>query len=160
MSENVENAFALFREVEGKESATGDWMEVSQEIINQFADVTLDHQFIHIDPERAKQGPFGATIAHGFLSLSMLTHLSASANPENPNPARLTGLMMGINYGFDKIRFINPVKAGSRIRVHSLLSKVELKGNAIQQTRTMTVEIEGEKKPALVADWLTRAVYA
>ncbi len=160
MSENAENAFPLFREVEGKESATGDWMEVSQEIINQFADVTLDHQFIHIDPERAKQGPFGATIAHGFLSLSMLTHLSASANPENPNPARLTGLMMGINYGFDKIRFINPVKAGSRIRVHSLLSKVELKGNAIQQTRTMTVEIEGEKKPALVADWLTRAVYA
>ena len=160
MSENVENAFALFREVEGKESATGDWMEVSQEIINQFADVTLDHQFIHIDPERATQGPFGATIAHGFLTLSMLTHLSASANPENPNPARLTGLMMGINYGFEKIRFINPVKAGSRIRVHSLLSKVELKGNAIQQTRTMTVEIEGEEKPALVADWLTRAVYA
>lgn len=160
MSENVENAFALFREVEGKESATGDWMEVSQEIINQFADVTLDHQFIHIDPERAKQGPFGATIAHGFLTLSMLTHLSASANPENPNPARFAGLMMGINYGFEKIRFINPVKAGSRIRVHSLLSKVELKGNAIQQTRTMTVEIEGEEKPALVADWLTRAVYA
>jgi acyl dehydratase len=159
MSENAENAFALFREVEGKESATGDWMEISQEIINQFADVTLDHQFIHIDPERAKQGPFGATIAHGFLTLSMLTHLSASATPENPNPARFTGLMMGINYGFDKIRFISPVKAGSRVRCHSLMSKVELKGNAIQQTRTMTVEIEGEEKPALVADWLTRAVY-
>ncbi|HIF95888.1 MAG: MaoC family dehydratase [Myxococcales bacterium] len=160
MSENAENAFVLFREVEGKESATGDWMDVNQELINQFADVTLDHQFIHIDPERAKAGPFGATIAHGFLTLSLLTHLGASANPENPDPARFSGMLMGINYGFEKVRFINPVKAGSRIRVHSLLSKVELKGNAIQQTRTMTVEIEGEQKPALVADWLTRAVYA
>ena len=85
MSENAEKAFALFQEVEGKESATGDWMEINQELINQFADVTLDHQFIHIDAERAKATPFGTTIAHGFLTLSLLTHLSASANPENPN---------------------------------------------------------------------------
>jgi acyl dehydratase len=160
MAENAEKAFALFREVEGKESATGDWMEVNQELINQFADVTLDHQFIHVDPERAKQTPFGTTIAHGFLTLSLLTHLGASANPEDPDPARFAGMMMGVNYGFEKVRFISPVKVGSRIRVHSLLSKVELKGNAVQQTRTMTVEIEGEERPALVADWLTRAVYS
>ena len=160
MSENAEKAFALFREVEGKESATGDWMEVNQDLINQFADVTLDHQFIHVDEERAKQTPFGTTIAHGFLTLSLLTHLGASANPENPDPARFEGMVMGVNYGFDKVRFVSPVKVGSRIRVQSLLSKVELKGNAVQQTRTMTVEIEGEERPALVADWLTRAVYA
>ncbi len=159
MSENAEKAFALFQEVEGKESATGDWMEIDQELINQFADVTKDHQFIHIDPERAKATPFGTTIAHGFLTLSLLTHLSASANPENPDPARFAGMVMGVNYGFEKVRFVSPVRVGSRIRVHSLLSKVELKGNAIQQTRTMTVEVEGEERPALVADWLTRAVY-
>jgi len=159
MSENAEKAFALFQEVEGKESATGDWMEIDQELINQFADVTKDHQFIHIDPERAKATPFGTTIAHGFLTLSLLTHLSASANPEDPDPARFAGMVMGVNYGFEKVRFVSPVRVGSRIRVHSLLSKVELKGNAIQQTRTMTVEVEGEERPALVADWLTRAVY-
>ncbi len=159
MSENAEKAFTLYKEVEGKESATGEWMEVSQELINQFADVTQDHQFIHIDPERAKATPFGTTIAHGFLTLSLLTHLSASANPENPDPARFAGMVMGVNYGFDKVRFVSPVKVGSRIRVSALLSKVELKGNAIQQTRTMTVEIEGEERPALVADWLTRSVY-
>lgn len=160
MSENAEKAFTLFQEVEGKESATGDWMEINQDLIDQFADVTLDHQFIHIDPERAKATPFGTTIAHGFLTLSLLTHLGASANPEDPNPARFSGMVMGVNYGFEKVRFISPVTVGSKIRVHSLLSKVELKGNAVQQTRTMTVEIEGQEKPALVADWLTRAVYA
>jgi acyl dehydratase len=160
MSESAQKALSLFKEVEGKEQGTGDWFQVDQKLIDQFADVTHDHQFIHVDPERAKGTPFGTTIAHGFLTLSMLTHLGASANPENPDPRRFEGMVMGINYGFDKVRFISPVKVGSRIRVQSLLSKVELKGNAIQQTRTMTVEIEGEDKPALVADWLTRAVYA
>jgi acyl dehydratase len=160
MSEKAEKAFVLFEEAVGNESATGDWMEIDQEIVNQFADVTHDHQFIHVDPERAKATPFGGPIAHGFLTLSLLTHLGASANPEDPDPARFDGVIMGVNYGFDKVRFINPVPVGSRIRVHSLLSKVELKGNAIQQTRTMTVEIDGQEKPALVADWITRAVYA
>lgn len=160
MSENAENAYKLFKEAEGKEQATGEWMEITQDIVNQFADVTLDHQFIHIDPERAKQTPFGGPIAHGFLTLSLLTHLGASANPDNPDPSRIKGMMMGVNYGFEKVRFISPVKVGSKIRVHKLLSKVELKGSAVQQTQTMTVEIEGETKPALVADWLTRAVYA
>lgn len=160
MSENAEKAFALFQDAVGKEKGTGEWMEVSQEIINQFADVTLDHQFIHVDPERAKATPFGTTIAHGFLTLSLLTHLGASANDPNADPARYEGIVMGVNYGFDKVRFINPVKVGSRIRAHSELSGVELKGNAVQTTRTFTVEIEGETKPALVADWITRSVYA
>ena len=160
MSENAEKAYELYKEAEGKEQATGEWMQIDQEIVNQFADVTRDHQFIHVDPERAKQTPFGGPIAHGFLTLSLLTHLGASANPENPDPKRFEGLMMGVNYGFEKVRFISPVKVGSRIRVHSLLSKVDLKGNSVQQTQTMTVEIEGESKPALVADWVTRTVYA
>ena len=160
MSEKAAKAFELFKEAEGKEQATGDWMQIDQQMVNQFADVTHDHQFIHVDPERAKATPFGGPIAHGFLTLSLLTHLASSAKPENPNPARLDGVIMGVNYGFDKVRFISPVKVGSRVRVHSLLSKVELKGNAVQQTQTMTVEIEGEQKPALVADWITRAVYA
>jgi len=160
MSEKAEKAFALFKAAEGNEKASGDWMEIDQRIVDQFADVTHDHQFIHVDPERAKATPFGGPIAHGFLTLSLLTHLGASANPENTDPARFEGVVMGVNYGFDKVRFINPVPVGSRIRVHTLLSKVELKGNAIQQTRTMTVEIEGQEKPALVAEWLTRAVYA
>jgi acyl dehydratase len=160
MSENAEKAFELFKEVEGKEEATGEWMQIDQGVVNQFADVTEDHQFIHVDPERAKQTPFGGPIAHGFLTLSLLTHLSASAIPESPNPKRLEGMMMGVNYGFEKVRFINPVKVGRKIRVHRLLSKVELKGNAVQQMHTMTIEIDGESKPALVAEWLTRAVYA
>ena len=160
MSESAQRAFDLFKEVEGKESATGEWMEIDQKRIDQFADVTIDHQFIHVDPERAKATPFGTTIAHGFLTLSMLSHLSSSAQAENPNPGRFEGMVMGINYGFDKVRFVSPVKVGSRVRVHSLLSKVELKGTAVQQTRTMTVEIDGEERPALVADWITRSVYA
>ena len=104
---------ARLKEVEGKEQATGEWMQIDQEIVDQFADVTKDHQFIHIDPERAKQTPFGGPIAHGFLTLSLLTHLGASANPENPDPARLEGMIMGVNYGFEKVRFISPVKVGS-----------------------------------------------
>ena len=160
MSENADRAFKLFKEVEGVEQATGEWMQINQDVVDQFADVTQDHQFIHVDPERAKQTPFGGPIAHGFLTLSLLTHLGASANPENPDPKRFEGMLMGVNYGFEKVRFINPVKVGSKIRVHKLLSKVELKGNAVQQTQTMTIEIEGESKPALVAEWLTRTVYA
>ena len=160
MSEKAEKAFALWKEAVGKEEATGDWMEIDQKRIDAFADVTLDHQFIHVDPERAKTTPFGTTIAHGFLTLSLLTHLSASANTGEVDPGRYEGILMGVNYGFDKVRFISPVKVGSRIRVHSLLSSAELKGSSINMTRTMTVEIEGEPKPALVADWITRITFA
>jgi len=158
MSSNAETAYAVWKSSEGQEEGVGEWFEVDQDRINQFADVTLDHQFIHVDPERAKDGPFGTTIAHGFLTLSLLVHLDTTI-PKG-DPARYAGVMMGVNYGFEKIRFVNPVKVGSRIRARSVLSKVELKGDQIQTTRTMTVEIDGEEKPALVAEWITRLFYA
>ncbi len=156
MSTNAENAFELFQSAVGQEEGVGDWMEVTQDRIDGFADVTEDHQFIHVDPEAAKATPFGSTIAHGFLTLSMLTHLSGAIRQD---PARYAGLVMGVNYGFDKVRFVSPVKVGSRIRLRSVLANVELKGDAVQATRTQTIEIEGEDRPALVADWITRTIY-
>jgi acyl dehydratase len=157
MSENAQKAYEIWKAQEGKEEGAGDWMEVTQERINRFADVTEDHQFIHVDPEAAKATPFGTTIAHGFLTLSLLTHLDMSV-PKG-DPGRYQGMVMGVNYGFEKVRFVSPVKVGSRIRARSVLAKVERKNNAIQTTRTMTVEIEGEERPAMVADWITRIVY-
>jgi acyl dehydratase len=160
MSEAAAKAFDLFKGDVGNDEGTGDWFQVTQEQIDQFADVTNDHQFIHVDPERAKATPFGTTIAHGFLTLSMLTHLAAGTSSAPPDKARYDGMLMGINYGFNRVRFVNPVKVGSRIRARAVTSNVELKGNAIEVTRNFTVEIEGEEKPALVAEWVTRAVYA
>jgi acyl dehydratase len=159
MSEAAEKAFPLFQADIGTDEGTGDWFQVTQEQVNQFADVTHDHQFIHVDPEAAKATPFGGTIAHGFLTLSMLTKLSAGASSATPDPARFAGMLMGINYGFNKVRFVSPVKVGSRIRARAITANVELKGNAIEVTRDFTVEIEGEEKPALVAQWVTRVVY-
>jgi len=157
MSEASEKAFALFTAAIGETEGTGEWFEVTQEDINTFADVTRDHQFIHVDPDAcATMSPWGVPIAHGFLTLSMLTHLSASIPMD---PSRLEGIVMGVNYGFDKVRFVNPVKVGSRIRATSVIGAAELKGDQVQVTRNMTVEIEGQEKPALVADWLTRLVY-
>src|SRR5918999_2895333 len=115
MSEAAAKAFELFRADIGNDEGTGDWFQVTQEQIDQFADVTHDHQFIHVDPERAKQTPFGTTIAHGFLTLSMLTPLSGSASASKPDPAKYEGVLMGINYGFNRVRFVSPVKVGSRI---------------------------------------------
>jgi len=158
MSTNAEKAYALFQAAVGREEGVGEWFTVDQARIDQFADVTLDHQFIHVDSERAKATPFGTTIAHGFLTLSLLTHLDTSV-PKG-DPARYAGVVMGVNYGFEKVRFMSPVKVGSRIRVRSVLAKVELKEPWIQTTRTMTVEIEGDAKPAMVADWITRIMYA
>lgn len=160
MSEAAAKAFPLFQADVGNDEGTGEWFQVTQEQIDQFADVTHDHQFIHVDPEAAKATPFGTTIAHGFLTLSMLTHLAAGASSAAPEPARYEGLAMGINYGFNKVRFINPVKVGSRIRARAVTANVELKGSAIEMTRTFTIEIDGEERPALVAEWVTRAVYA
>jgi acyl dehydratase len=158
MSTNAEKAFTLFQSAIGQDEGVGEWFTVDQARINQFADVTIDHQFIHVDPEAAKATPFGTTIAHGFLTLSMLTHLDMSI-PKG-DPARFEGLMMGLNYGFEKVRFVSPVKVGSRIRARAVLAAAELKGPWIQTTRTMTVEIEGEAKPAMVADWITRIMYS
>ena len=160
MSDAAAKAYELFKADIGNDEGAGEWFQVTQEQIDQFADVTHDHQFIHVDPERAKDTPFGTTIAHGFLTLSMLTKLSAGASSKDPDPAKYAGLLMGINYGFNKVRFINPVKVGSRIRARAVTTNAELKGNAIDITRNFTVEIEGEEKPALVAEWVTRTVYA
>lgn len=156
MSEAAEAAHATFQTQIGEESEPGEWFEMTQERINQFADVTIDHQFIHVDPEAAAQSPFGTTIAHGFLTLSMLTHLSGSVKQD---PATFKGVIMGVNYGFDKVRFVAPVPSGSRIRAKATLKSADLKGNSINVTRTYEIEVEGSDKPAVVADWITRLTY-
>jgi acyl dehydratase len=159
MSDAAAKALELFRADIGKDEGVGDWFQVTQEQIDQFADVTHDHQFIHVDPVRAKDTPFGTTIAHGFLTLSMLTHLSAGASSGPPDPGKYAGMLTGINYGFNRVRFISPVKVGSRIRARAVTANAELKGDAVELTRNITVEIEGEEKPALAAEWVVRTVY-
>lgn len=159
MTSNGEKAYEIYKAAMGGTPEVGEWVTVDQERINAFAEVTEDRQFIHVDPEACAQlSPWGVPIAHGFLTLSLLTHLCASI-PQDPKA--LEGIAMGVNYGFDKVRFVNPVKVGSRIRASQVLSAVEAKdASNLQVTRTVTVEIEGETKPALVAEWITRLVYA
>jgi acyl dehydratase len=160
MSANAEKAAGLFKQYIGKEDEPGAWFLVDQARINMFADCTLDHQFIHIDPEKAAQlSPYKVTIAHGFLTLSLMTHLSASVKSAY-GAEPYAGVMMGVNYGFEKVRFISPVKVNSKIRVRRELTAVEQKGNAIHLTNKCTVEIEGEQKPACVAEWITRLLYS
>jgi len=133
----------------GKEIGTSEWFEVDQERINQFADTTLDHQFIHVDPEKATP-LFGSTIAHGFLSLSLIPHLTSQAvlAPEN--------LKHVFNYGLDKVRFINPVNVGSKVRTHSKVTSVDDKGDGRYLMKTeITMEIEGVDKPAFIAESLS-----
>ena len=154
---SAEAAFPVLKAQEGDERGYGDWFEITQEQISAFADCTVDHQFIHIDEERTKaETPFGGTIAHGFLTLSMLTHLMQSVPSDLP---RLDGVVMGINYGLDRVRFISPVNRGKRVRAHAAVKSVELKPASIQTVTTITIEIEGGSKPALVADWVTRTVF-
>jgi acyl dehydratase len=157
MSANAEKAYEAMQAQIGAEPKTGEWFEVTQQRIDDFADATLDHQFIHVDPEKAAQTPFGGPIAHGFLTLSLLVHLSTSIPSDLP---KLDGLVMGVNYGLNKVRFINPVPAGARVRASAQTTEVTIKGNAVDQIRTMTVEIEGQDKPALIAEWIGRSVFA
>jgi len=139
---------------EGMELGVSDWLEIDQERINTFADATGDHQWIHVDPERAKQGPFGAPIAHGYLTMSLV-------NKFLPETVEVHGISMGVNYGSDKLRFPAPVPVGSRIRGRSELVKVEeVKNGAIQATIRVTVEIEGGDRPACVVDTISRYVTA
>lgn len=126
------------------------WHQVSQEQINQFADCTFDHQFIHVDVEKAKASPFGSTIAHGFLSLSLLSFFAEDFS------LIIDGFYMGINSGFDKVRFVHPVAVNSRIRGHAkTLSIEETKPGQYRVNTEVTIEIEGVDKPALVAEWIT-----
>lgn len=137
----------------GKEVGLSEWREVTQAMINGFADATDDHQWIHVDEEKAKQTPFGGTIAHGFLTLSLLSTLAYEALPD------LEGVTMGINYGFDKVRFMSPVKSGARVRAHFVLSNAEIRPSGrIVFHYGVTLEIENIKKPALTADWMTIAM--
>jgi acyl dehydratase len=143
-------------EMIGTEVGVTDWIEIDQERINKFADATGDHQYIHVDPERAAETPFGSTIAHGFLTLSLLSLLSSMGGG-----VKLDNAVMGINYGLDKVRFINAVKVGSKIRARfTLLSAEEKKPKHYLLKHNVTVEIEGEAKPALIAEWLGMAVVA
>jgi len=133
----------------GTELGVTEWMEIDQERVNVFAEVTEDRQFIHVDPEKAKMTPFGGPIAHGFLTLSLLSHFSADAG------FALEGAQMGVNYGFEKVRFLTPVKVGQKIRGrYTLKSCEEKRPGQYLFCYGVTVEIEGEDKPALIADWL------
>ena len=135
----------------GTELGTSSWVDVTQERIDKFADATGDHQWIHTDVERAADGPFGGTIAHGFLTLSML--------PVFWNELyAVEGVRLRINYGLDTVRFLSPVPAGSRIRGSVKISRVETRGEAVQAVLTTTIEIEGAERPAAVADAIVRFV--
>lgn len=139
----------------GQEVGVSKWFDVKQERINQFADVTEDHQFIHVDPERAKTTPFGGTVAHGFLTLSLLAPMAFDAQPQIKNT------VMAVNYGFDRVRLMAPVPAGSRIRGHFVLKEIVERGpKEIMARSEVTVEIDGGQKPALVADWLGLSRFA
>lgn len=135
----------------GTEVGVSSWVTIDQARIDAFAEVTGDHQFIHVDPVRAAETPFGGTIAHGFLTLSLLSAMGVEAQPQ------IRGAKMGINYGFDKVRFLAPVKAGSRVRGRFVLAGLtQPKPGEIDLTWRATVEIEGGKRPALAAVWLNR----
>jgi acyl dehydratase len=140
----------------GKEIGVSSWHLIDQKQIDTFADVIEDHQFIHVDPARArKETAFGTTVAHGFLTMSLMSIMSYEVMPI------VEGAAMGVNYGFDKLRFISPVKAGSRVRGRFTLVEAKLRKPKELQSRTnVTVEIEGEDKPALVADWIGLIYFA
>ena len=134
----------------GTDLGTSDWITVTQERIQLFADATGDHQWIHLDAEKAKAGPFGTTIAHGFLTLSLLPEMAASA-------FQVLGTRMGVNYGLNKVRFTSPVPVGSKVRGHmKLLDAVAIEGNGMQFTWEMKIEREGSEKPSCIAESLAR----
>jgi len=160
MASKAEAALEIFQKQVGNEEGVGDWFTVTQDQINQFADATLDHQFIHVDPEKSAQlSPYKVTIAHGFLTLSMVVHLGASI--PRMDAKAYEGMVMGVNYGLDKVRFPNPVKVDSKIRARRQLLAAELKNpTTIQLKQLVIIEIEGEEKPGCAAEMLSRVIYA
>jgi acyl dehydratase len=160
MSSAAERAHSILKPQIGVESAAGEWHRVTQDQIDAFAKTTLDRQFIHTDPVRAAQEtPFGVTIAHGFLTLSLISYLVKSIAPLNAQ--KTDAPVMGINYGLDRVRFPSPVRVNSRVRARQVLLGVEAKDeHTLQLTHRITVEIESESKPGCVAEWVTRAIYA
>ena len=160
MPTNAEKALVILQQFIGKEDTPSDWHKVDQTQINLFADATLDRQFIHVDPDLAAQvSPYKTTIAHGFLTLSLIPYLVSGIKPADP--ATYEGIMMGINYGLDKVRFPAPVKVNSRVRAKRELMSAELVApNTLQLKQKVTIEIEGEPKPGCVAETLTRLIYS
>jgi acyl dehydratase len=141
-----------FMALKGQEIGVSEWMTIDQDMINKFADATGDHQFIHINPEMAKMTPFGTTIAHGFLTLSLFPVLASKADMPT-----LEGVKMGVNYGGNKTRFLAPVKVNSNVRGRfTLLDFEEKRPGQFQQTLQYTLEIEGEEKPALICEWISQ----
>ncbi len=132
----------------GSEIGVGEWVEVDQSRIDQFAEATGDHQWIHVDTDKAAQGPFGTTIAHGFLTLSLIPALAPRIDVD--------GVRMAINYGLDRVRFISPVPTGSRVRARSKLLEVTDVAGGVQVKNEITIELDGATKPACVAETLTR----
>ncbi|MFI7705079.1 MaoC family dehydratase [Nonomuraea sp. NPDC049480] len=145
----IANGLEELKALAGTDLGRSDWLEITQERVNTFADATNDHQWIHVDPERAKDGPFGGTIAHGYLTLSLLIPLFNEL-------LDIQGMKMSINYGLDKVRFPSPVKVGAKIRLAATVAEVaDVPGDGVQMLLDFTVEIDGAAKPACVA----RAVY-
>ncbi len=149
----MQDILQRLRPLVGTEIGVSDWLTVDQERIDAFADATDDHQWIHVDPQRAARGPFGTTIAHGFLTLSLTVALTAEVELDVGQPA------MGINYGLDRVRFPAPVPSGSRIRARVVLTSVDEAGGGLQVKRTVTIEREGEERPVMVAETLSRYLY-
>ena len=152
----IDEALAAMQAKLGTEVGVSNWITVDQKMIDGFAEVTHDHQWIHVDPERAaRETPFGGTIAHGFLTLSLGSRFVYDCFPPLP------GQVMGINYGFNKLRFLSPVKAGARVRGRFVLKDmVKRKPTELLRTNELTVEIEGQQTPALIAEWLGLAIFA
>jgi acyl dehydratase len=149
MAQTVLDGIEEVRAAVGRSLGTSQWLGVTQERIDQFADATGDHQWIHVDPERAAAGPFGSTIAHGYLTLSL-------SNALLPEVVEVRGFDLGINYGLGKVRFPTPVPAGSRIRAHVALAAAEDVAGGVQTTMVLTIELEGADKPACVIESLSR----
>jgi acyl dehydratase len=147
----VFNDLNEFAAAKGSQLGPTDWMEISQDRVNLFADATDDHQWIHIDPDKAADGPFGGTIAHGLLTLSLLPHFSHQLY-------RVNGITLAVNYGYNKVRFITPVKVGARIRARGEVTAINQLEGAVQATTTITVEIEDSEKPAAVAESIIRYI--
>jgi len=160
MPTNAEKAMEIWKTLEGKPEGVGEWLKVEQGRINQFADATGDHQFIHVDPEKAAQfSPYKVTIAHGYLTLSLIPFLNGGVPIAEPRVYE--GFAAGVNYGLDKVRFPSPVKVNSRVRAHRELMSAELVNpSTIQIKQKVTIEIEGETKPACVAETVSRLIYA
>ena len=149
----MQDVLESLQEKVGTEIGVSKWHEITQERVNAFAEATDDHQFIHVNPELAAQTPFGGTIAHGFLTLSLSVVMGAEVDLDVGNP------LMGVNYGLDKVRFPAPVPVGSRIRAHVVLDEVSEVPGGLHMKQTFTIEIEGEDKPAMVAERLSRLYY-